>query len=260
MSSKRNRVIRMPAPYLRRIWLDPSRIADRAAYPFCLPLLQDDFELGFDRSITIIVGENGTGKSTLLEGIAALAGFDEAGGGKGYMPVDHANALEKTGRELSIALRASWLPKITNGWFFRAESFFSIARYLDKVNLEDIPGVPDGTPPDFLSHSHGEGFLRFFEERCQRQGIFIFDEPESALSPARQIEFLKLMRQMENIGHCQVVMATHSPMLMAYPNARLLRLSKYGLEPVTVEQTDHYKVMREFCADPAGFVEAAIEE
>jgi len=86
--------------------------------------------------------------------------------------------------------------------------------------------------------------LRFFEERCQRQGIYIFDEPESALSPSRQMEFLKLMRRMENSGHCQVIMATHSPMLMAYPNARLLRLSKYGLEPVTVKETDHYKVMR----------------
>jgi predicted ATPase len=104
------------------------------------------------------------------------------------------------------------------------------------------------------------GFLRFFEERCQRQGIFSFDEPESALSPARQMEFLKLIRRMENIGHCQIIMATHSPMLMAYPNARLLRLTKYGLEPVTVKETDHYKVMREFCDDPKGFVEAAIEE
>src|SRR3981189_2207768 len=104
------------------------------------------------------------------------------------------------------------------------------------------------------------GFLRFFEERYQRQGIFIFDEPESALSPARQIEFLKLMRRMDEIGHCQIIMATHSPMLMAFPNARLLRLTKYGLEPVTVKETDHYKVMREFCDDPAGFVEAAIGE
>ena len=244
----------MPAPYLRRIWLDPSHIDDRATYPFCLPFLHDDFELSFDRPITIIVGENGTGKSTLLEGIAVLAGYDEAGGGKGYMPVDHSKALEKMGGELSEALRAGWLPKITNGWFFRAESFFSIARYLDKAAL-DV-----GARADFLSHSHGEGFLRFFEERCQRQGIFIFDEPESALSPARQMEFLKLMRRMEQSTICQVVMATHSPMLMAYPNARLLRLTKYGLEPVTVEQTDHYKVMREFCDDPAGFVEAAIEE
>ena len=251
MASKRNRTINLPAPYLRRLWLEPSRIADRAAYPFCLPLVRDDFELSFDRSITIIVGENGMGKSTLLEGIAALAGYDEAGGGKGYMPVDHSNAIEAMGGQLSNAFRASWLPKITNGWFFRAESFFSVARYLDAV------GSPTA---DFLSHSHGEGFLRFFEERCQRQGIFIFDEPESALSPSRQIEFLKLLRRMDTSGICQVIMATHSPVLMAYPNARLLRLAKYGLEAVTLQETDHYKVMREFCADPAGFIEAAIEE
>jgi predicted ATPase len=186
----------------------------------------------------------------LLEGIAVLAGYDDAGGGKGYRPVDHSQATEVMGGELSEALRASWLPKITKGWFFRAETFFSVARYLDAV----------GSESDFLSHSHGEGFMRFFEERCQRQGIFIFDEPESALSPARQMEFLKLMRRMEQSTICQIVMATHSPMLMAYPNARLLRLSKYGLEPVTIEATDHYKVMREFCADPAGFVEAVIEE
>ena len=253
--ARRNRTINLPAPYLKRIWLDPSRIADRAAYPFCLPFLHDDFELSFDRPITIIVGENGTGKSTFLEGVAVLVGYDEAGGGKGYRPVDHSNAVEAMGGQLSSALRASWLPKITNGWFFRAESFFSVARYLDEA-AQNVGGIP----PDFLSHSHGEGFLRFFEERCQRQGIFIFDEPESALSPSRQIEFLKLMRRMDNSQNCQIIMATHSPVLMAYPNARLLRLSKYGLEPVTVEQTDHYRVMREFYDDPASFVEAAIAE
>jgi predicted ATPase len=255
MSSKRNRTINMPAPYLQRVWLDPTRIEDRKAYPFCLPFLRDDFELTLDQPITIIVGENGTGKSTLLEGIAVLSGFDEAGGGKGYRTVDHSNAEETMGGELSNALRASWWPKITNGWFFRAESFFSVARYLD-ASARDV----GARAPDFLSHSHGEGFMRFFEERCQKQGIFIFDEPESALSPARQMEFLKLMRRMEESTICQIVMATHSPMLMAYPGARLLRLSKYGLDPVTVEQTDHYKVMREFCQDPAGFVEAVMAE
>ena len=251
MASKRNRTVNLPAPYLRRVWLDPSKVSDPAAYPFCLPFLFDEFELEFDRPITIIAGENGIGKSTLLEGIAVLAGFDEAGGGKGYRAVDHSSAKEVMGGELSSALGASWLPKITYGWFFRAESFFSVARYLDEM------GSPSA---DFLSYSHGEGFMRFFEERCQRQGIFIFDEPESALSPARQMEFLKLMRRMDTAGNCQIIMATHSPMLMAYPGARLLRLSKYGLEPVTVEQTDHYRVLREFCADPAGFVQAAIEE
>jgi predicted ATPase len=190
----------------------------------------------------------------LLEGIAALAGYDEAGGGKGYRPVDHSGAVEAMGGRLSTALRAAWLPKITSGWFFRAESFFSVARYLDRAAVD----VGDA-PPDFLSHSHGEGFLRFFEERCRRQGIFIFDEPESALSPSRQIEFLKLMRRMEQSGICQVIMATHSPILMAYPAARLLHLTKYGLEPVTVQDTDHYRMMREFCADPAVFVDSLLE-
>lgn len=253
--ARRSRDINLPAPYLKRLWLDPARISGRATYPFCLPFLSDDFSLDFERAITIIVGENGTGKSTLLEAIAALAGYDEAGGGKGYTPVDHSWALEKMGGQLSKALRASWLPKITRGWFFRAESFFSVARYQDQMAREW-----GGSPPNYLSHSHGEGFLRFFDERCQEQGIFIFDEPESALSPSRQVEFLKLMRRMDEIGHVQVIMASHSPMLMAYPNATLLRLTKHGLEPTTVEQTDHYKAMREFFDDPRGFVEAAIGE
>jgi predicted ATPase len=255
MAYRRNRVIKLPAPYLKRVWLDASRVSDPAAYPFCLPFLQQGFELDFEHAITIIVGEHGTGKSTLLEGIAALAGYDEAGGGKGYMPVDHSGAVETMGGDLSDALRASWLPKITTGWFFRAESFFSVARYLDRAAVE-----ADKIPPDFLSHSHGEGFLRFFEERCQRQGIFIFDEPESALSPSRQIEFLKLLRRMDRSGISQVIMATHSPMLMAYPGARLLRLSKYGLEAVRVEDTDHYRLMREFWADPATFIHTMLEE
>lgn len=250
--ARKNRPINLPAPYLKRVWLDGAHVVvDRGAYPFNLPFLHDDFELKFGNAITIVVGENGTGKSTLLEGIAALAGYDEAGGGKGYRPVDHSQAREKMGGALSKALRASWLPKITNGWFFRAESFFTVARYLDEA------GSPSA---DFLSHSHGEGFLRFFEERCQRQGLFIFDEPEAALSPSRQIEFLKLLRAMERSGICQVIMATHAPLLMAYPDARLLMLTRGGLEDVAVEDTDHFRTMREFCAGPREFVREVLEE
>jgi len=100
MSSRRNRSINLPAPYLKRIWLEPALIPDREAYPFCLPFLRDDFSLSFDRAVTIIVGENGTGKSTLLEGIGVLAGYDEAGGGKVYATVDHSWALEKMGGQL----------------------------------------------------------------------------------------------------------------------------------------------------------------
>lgn len=252
---RRPRDIRLKAPYLKRIWLDPERIPDADAYPFCLPLFRrKDFELDFETPVTIVVGENGTGKSTLLEGIAAFAGYDDAGGGKGYMPVDHSRALEKQGGRLGEALRASWLPKITNGWFFRAESFFTVARYLDEAALD-----AGGAPPDFLSHSHGEGFLRFFEERCQRQGIYIFDEPESALSPARQIEFLKLLRRMEESGICQVIMATHSPLLMAHPGATLLGLDRRGLTPIALRETAHFRLMKEFCDSPETFIETRME-
>lgn len=247
--AKKDWETRLHAPFLKRVWLEQEKVDTPEVYPFCLPIFRDGFDLSFEAPITIIVGENGSGKSTILEGIAKLAGYDDAGGGQGYRPVDHSRAIEVSGGMLSTALRAAWLPKVTRGWFFRAETFFSVARYLDEVGSRSA---------NFLSHSHGEGFLRFFQERCQRQGIFIFDEPESALSPARQMEFLKLMRAMDESKKCQVIMATHSPMLMAYPGATLLQLTRGGLAPTTLEETDHFRLMRQFTQDPQGFVEASV--
>lgn len=253
--SPKKRSNTLPAPYLQRVWLEPELITAPEEYPFCLPFLRGGLDLRFDRAITIVVGENGTGKSTLLEGIAALAGYDEAGGGKGYMPVDHSFASEVMGGTLSSALRAAWLPRITAGWFFRAESFFTVASYLDQAAREVAqPG------PDFLSHSHGEGFLRFFQERCQRQGIFIFDEPESALSPSGQIDFLRLLRRMEQRGTSQVILATHSPLLMAYPGAQLLEVSPAGLAATTLEDTEHFRLLRGFCARPHRWVSEMLED
>ena len=245
------RPLNLPAPYLRRIWLDPERVppGGRTRYPFGLPLFHDDFNLAFDTPITIIVGENGTGKSTLLEAIAVLAGFDEAGGAAGFRPVDHSGAIEATGGELAKALKASWLPRLNAGWFFKAESFFSVARYVDQAALD-----VGGPPPDFLSHSHGEGFLRFFEERCRSQGIYIFDEPESALSPARQLAFLKLLGRMDRSRTAQVILATHSPILMAYPGATLLAATSRGFEPTTLEETSHYRLVHAFAGSPHGFI------
>lgn len=244
----RHRHTTLPPPYLKRIWLDASAVEDRTAYPLCLPLFAGGkFELAFDRPVTIIAGENGVGKSTLLEGIAVLAGFDESGGGPGYRAVDNSRALETGGGTLARSLRASWLPRIGRGWFFRAESFFAVARYLDAV---------ESPSADFLSHSHGEGFIRFFEERCTKPGLFLFDEPESALSPKRQFDFLKLLGRMEAGNQSQVVIVTHAPIIMAHPGARLLRMSRHELEPVALQDTEHFRIMREFVADPHGTIES----
>ncbi|WP_158811479.1 AAA family ATPase [Beijerinckia sp. L45] len=250
------RPLNLPAPYLRRVWLDPARIppGGREKYPFGLPLFPDDFEIAFEKPITILVGENGSGKSTFLEALAVLVGFDEAGGAAGYRPVDHSDAVEATGGQLAQALRASWLPRMNTGWFFKAETFFSVARYLDQA------AAGAGPPPDFLSHSHGEGFLRFFEERCRRQGIYIFDEPESALSPSRQVAFLKLLGRMERSGIAQVILATHATILMAYPGATLLEVSARGFQPTTLEDTSHYKLMRAFSHDAHGFVARVLRD
>jgi len=156
---------------------------------------------------------------------------------------------------LAQALKASWLPKIGQGWFFRAESFFSVARYLDEAARE-----AGGAEPDFLSHSHGEGFLRFFGERCARPGVFIFDEPESALSPVRQFEFLKLLREMQRGAQSQAIVVTHSPILMALPGARLLRMGKYGISSAQLEDIEHFRIIRQFALDPHGIVADMLED
>lgn len=252
--ARKRRDTRLPAPFLKRLTLIADRMGDRAAYPMNLPWLDPEaFELAFETPVTVIVGENGSGKSTLIEAIAALAGYDEAGGGKGYRPVDHSRALDQSGAALGDAMRAAWLPKVTDGWFFRAESFFSVARYLDETAMDG-----GGAPPDFLSWSHGEGFIRVFEERMARQGLYLMDEPESALSPNRQLDLLRLLARLQETAAAQVILATHSPILMATPGAHVLQMTRLGPEPTQFKDTPHFRLYRSFVTDPDAFVQAAL--
>ncbi len=254
--SRRNSGTNLPSPFLQRLVILDDKITEKSGYPFDLPWLKGQgFELRFTTPVTIIVGENGAGKSTLIEAIAALSGYDEAGGGKGYRPVDHSNAIDKSGAELADVLRAGWLPKVTNGWFFKAESFFSVARYLDDAAQEG-----GGAAPDFLSWSHGEGFVRFFEERMSRQGIYFMDEPESALSPKRQLELLRILNRIQERANSQVIMATHSPILMALPNARVLQVTRHGITEIDYRDTQHFKLYQSFTVDPEGFIAESLRD
>lgn len=232
------------APFLKRIALLPDK-ADPQAFPFdTLSFLQSrDFSLDLPSPITILVGENGSGKSTLIEAIAKAAGFPALGGSQ-----DHAPGTDKQDNNLASAFRLSWLPKVSNGFFFRAESFFSLAGYIDDVaNLGFYGGRR------MHQQSHGESFLALFQNRFESsaRAIYLMDEPEVALSPTRQLAFLRILREWQRSGQIQAIIATHSPIMMALPGAALLSLDGGTVHSVRLEDTEHYRVTRAFLADPA---------
>lgn len=256
--ARRPRDTSLPPPFLKRVWLPEDEQgaiawpdwAEPEDYPFNMPLLRGGLDIRFGNAVTIIVGENGSGKSTLLEAIATMAGFNEGGGAQRMAAVSEGWASGADGGGLGQVLRGAWLPQVKRGWFFRAETFFSVARYLDETGSQRA---------NYLSASHGEGFIDFFEDRLSEQGLFILDEPEAALSPQRQFDFLKIIRRMQRAANCQVIMATHSPILMALPDVDLWQISPFGIEPVRLEDTAHYKLYREFLLYPHETVEAMIE-
>lgn len=246
----------LQAPFLRRlslVWKD----REAEEYPFDLPLLEGGrLSISFDRPITIFVGENGSGKSTLLEAIAGQIGFASGGGSR-----DHR--FDKSDQpSLADALRLSWLPKVPNGYFFRAESFFNLARYLDNVAVEYPPMRDDYGGRALHDQSHGESFLALFENRLgiKRRAIYLMDEPEAALSPTRQVRFVRHLARAEASGNIQIIMATHSPMLMAYPTAQLLSFDGGRIHESTAAETSNYRELERFFADPADFYRKALVE
>jgi predicted ATPase len=245
---------KLPPPWLKRIWIKDELVDSRRGYPFHIPLFRSEgFELEFDNPLTIIVGDNGSGKSTLLEAIAELAGFGRLGGSRDHQVFGSDPWEEESGGSLAKYMGASWLPKISSGWFFRAESFFSLSNFFEE-SAHDVGQAG----PGYLEHSHGEGFIRFFQERSGSKGLFIFDEPEAALSPHRQFEFIKHLLHQVAEGNVQGIIATHSPILMAMPGARLLQLDRGGLRDVTLEETAHFRLYREFFLDPEGTMSTMI--
>jgi predicted ATPase len=228
------------SPFLRRVSLSAS--ADRTKHPFDVPAFSKGIHLAFSTRVTFFVGENGSGKSTLLEAIATCCGFGLRGGNR-----DHTFQVEDPRTELGRALRLEWLPKVTEGFFMRAESFFELATYLDTVSdLRAYGGK------SLHAQSHGESFLALFTNRFE-QGLYILDEPEAALSPQRQLSFLRVIHDLESPGHAQFLISTHSPILLAYPGASLLSMDGPEIRPVAYHDTDHYQVTKQFLDSPERF-------
>jgi predicted ATPase len=208
-------------------------------YPFDIPAFSRGINLEFSGPVTFFVGENGSGKSTLLEALAECCGFNPEGGNR-----DHHRATLAERSPLAQALRLSWMPKVTEGFFMRAESFYNFATYIDQVStLRAYGGKP------LHQQSHGESFLALFANRFE-QGIYILDEPEAALSPQRQLAFLRIIHQLEVPRQAQFLISTHSPIILSYPGALLYSLDGDSIQRVEYNETEHFRVTRDFLNAP----------
>jgi len=229
------------APFLHRIESLPDKF-DRTRFPFNLRAFANAADLEFRSAVTMFAGENGSGKSTLLEAVAECCGFNPEGGSR-----DHHRAVFAERSELAQALRLSWRPKVTEGFFLRAESFYNFATCIEQVS--DLRAYGGRS---LHAQSHGESFLSLFANRFE-QGIYILDEPEAALSPQRQLSFLRIVHDLASPGHAQFLVATHSPILRAYPGAVIFDLDGDTIEPIRYEETKHYLITRDFLTSPERF-------
>ncbi|MBK9264010.1 MAG: AAA family ATPase [Polyangiaceae bacterium] len=222
--------------FIRAITVLRDRIEDPNVYPYTIPAIRALETLEFHPRVTFFVGENGSGKSTLLEAIALLLGFNAEGGTKAcdFSTRRSESDLHRALRPIRNARRER------GGYFLRAESTFNVATYID-----DIGVTPWWGGRSLHEQSHGEAFLTVVEQKFRPDGLYLLDEPEAALSPARQLRFLGHLHVLAQAG-AQFIIATHSPILLAYPNATLYELTEKGMTTVRYEDTDHYCLTRDF--------------
>lgn len=236
---------RHPGRYFEAVRLVREKVSKFSEYPFSIPSVRNLTRLEFHPAVTFFIGENGSGKSTLLEAIAVKAGFSAEGGDKQlqfvtrdtHSPLHDCLTLERS------------LGRPTDGFFLRAESFYNVASELEKIE-EEVPRPAHlrfreygGRSPH--RQSHGESFLAVLKERLQGGGIYLFDEPEAALSPQRQLSVLALMHRLV-LHQSQLIIATHSPILLAYPRAKIYHFSEDGIVEVKYTDTEHFQITRDF--------------
>jgi predicted ATPase len=227
---------------LRHVQLDEGRIPDPQAFPFALPAVRALLApLDFHPQVTFLVGENGSGKSTLLEALAAKLDLDAEGGDTVLTFVERE--ADTPLHEALVLARGPRFPSMR--YFLRAESFFNVAQHVDahEKALEAHGGRP------LHAMSHGESFLTLVLERFHPDGLFLLDEPEAALSPQGCLTLLRRVRELALEG-AQFVIATHSPLLLAYPDATIYALGDGGIEPVDYLDTEHYRLTRAFLDAP----------
>ena len=239
---------------LKKISLLKERISKPSEYPFNIPTIASLNELEISSRVCFFVGENGTGKSTLLEAIAAHYGFGLEGGNRNFSPktTDSVAAIEP----LAKALRLSFTKREGGGFYLRAESFFNVASYVDQVGA--LGSYGDKSLHD---QSHGESFLSLLQNRFTRSGFYLMDEPEAALSPQRQLSFLILFHELvKGNDGIQFIIVTHSPLLLAYPGAQIFSFDEGNVHQIEYRESQPFQLVSRFMAAPERYINALFSE
>jgi predicted ATPase len=236
-------------PYLREVSLIRENVPSFDDYPFSLPVVRNLHSMEFHPDVTFFVGENGTGKSTLIEAFAQLLHYNPEGGSK------HAHfATRETQSELYQHLRiVKGIKPPKDGFFLRAEAFYNLASYIDDLDYAEGYGGKS-----LHAQSHGESFLSLLQHRFHGNGLYLLDEPEAALSPARQLSALAIIHQLVK-NASQFIIATHSPIIMAYPNSKIYLFSEAEIREVRYEETDHYQITRDFLSHYRSMLDVLLE-
>jgi len=235
--------------FLRGVRLVRDQVPSFDEYPFAIPAIRGLDELELDAKVTFLIGDNGSGKSTLIEAIAIVAGFNAEGGTKNFK--FGTRRSESPLHRFVRPIRGVQRPR--DGFFLRAESYFNVATEIERLDAEPGAGPPIIDAYGGVSlheQSHGESFIALATNRFFGDGLYVLDEPEAALSPQRQLSLLAIIHDLVERRHSQFIIATHSPILMAYPNALLYRLGADGMARVAYEETEHYTITRDFLNAP----------
>lgn len=243
--------------YVRGVRLNRENVPSFRDYPFNLPSLKTLDELSFHPKVTFLIGENGMGKSTLLEAIAVAFGFNPEGGSLNFNFSTYDSHSE-LGNYLKV-IRGIERPR--DGFFLRAESFYNVASNIEEMDREvGGPKVINSFGGQSLhEQSHGEAFFATFIHRFRGNGIYILDEPEAALSPLRQMSMLTRIHDLVN-DNSQLIIATHSPIIMAYPDATIFEFSEDGIHERKLEETNHYRIMKQFFDDRQRMIHHLFDE
>jgi len=235
--------------HLKKVTLLPEKYPNKEYYPFNLPTFHETKTIVFQAPVSIFVGENGTGKSTLLEAICRKC------------DIHIWRSLENTRFEnnpyeeaLYRFITVEWMDGVVPGSFFTSERSQEFARYLDEWAKKDPGMLNYFGGKSLMTQSHGQSLMSFFRARYQKKGLYLLDEPETALSPRSQLELVNLIRDMGKAGHAQFIIATHSPILMACPDAKLYNFDDIPVKEIDYEQTDHYKIYKRFMEDRTRFL------